>query len=181
MKRRLHGYGFRRMVFGLVLLGISAGAPGAHAFEAVSFGAGFNEDGIAIYRVEVQKGLGYRWYESSTGFLLLSLDGSVDYWHKADDGNVAAALSPFLTYYFKTDRPILPFIEGGIGAAYVSDTRIEGRDLGIHFQFQDILGVGVRLWRNHGIRVRALHYSNAGIDDANDGITFYTVSYHYRF
>ncbi len=175
------------MRWNLVLLAtgllITAMATAANASEAISFGFGIGTEEVDSYRFEVQKGLGFRWLESETGFLSLSVDGAVDYLSGDGDDAIAASIAPLLTYQFNTDAPVIPFVEAGVGGAYISETRIGDQNLGIHFQFEDIIGIGLRLGerKKHGFRVRALHYSNADLDDNNSGLTFFTLSYHYRF
>ncbi len=53
-------------------------------------------------------------------------------------------------------------------------------DLGSSFQFEDRLGFGLR-FAGQEIGVRAIHYSNAGIKQPNDGAETYTLHYRTAF
>ena len=73
-----------------------------------------------------------------------------------------------------------PYIEAGIGVAAFADTDLEDNDLGSSFQFEDRLGAGLR-FSGQEIGIRALHYSNAGIKQPNDGVEAYTLHYRTSF
>ncbi|HSC84681.1 MAG TPA: acyloxyacyl hydrolase, partial [Pseudomonas sp.] len=70
--------------------------------------------------------------------------------------------------------------EGGIGVALFSSTELEGNDLGSSFQFEDRLGAGLR-FSGQEVGIRAVHYSNAGIEQPNDGVEAYTLHYRLSF
>jgi lipid A 3-O-deacylase len=82
-------------------------------------------------------------------------------------------------YEFAGDT-IRPYIEAGIGVAAFAHTELEDNDLGSSFQFEDRLGLGVR-FAEQEIGVRALHYSNAGLKQPNDGVEAYTLHYRLSF
>jgi len=82
-----------------------------------------------------------------------------------------------LVYEFNGER-FKPYVEGGIGIALFSATRVEGERLGTAFQFEDRLGAGLR-FAGQEIGVRLWHYSNGGLKSPNDGINAYSL--HYRF
>lgn len=83
------------------------------------------------------------------------------------------ALSPVIRYTFRRRGPILTYLELSIGASYINHTRFEERNLGIHYQFQDRMGIGVLVGPQDKISIglHAVHYSNAHIADHNGGIT----------
>jgi lipid A 3-O-deacylase len=62
--------------------------------------------------------------------------------------------------------------------AAFSSTELESNELGSAFQFEDRIGFGLRFAGGHEIGVRAIHYSNAGIKEPNDGVESYSL--HYR-
>lgn len=80
-------------------------------------------------------------------------------------------------------RRWLPFVELWVGLSRHSETEINGRRLGGHFQFEDVLGLG--WWLDEKMRwelaVRAMHFSNARLYDENDGLTFANLSLAYRY
>jgi lipid A 3-O-deacylase len=81
--------------------------------------------------------------------------------------------APVIRYTWESLRPLTPYLELSIGPAYLSRTRLENRNLGIHFAFQDRLGMGILLSSSQrcAIGMHALHYSNARLSSHNSGIT----------
>lgn len=53
-------------------------------------------------------------------------------------------------------------------------------EMGSSFQFEDRIGAGLR-FSGQEIGIRALHYSNAGIKQPNDGVEAYTLHYRTSF
>ena len=53
------------------------------------------------------------------------------------------AVSPVVRYIFKEHFHVKPYFEFSIGAAYLSNTRFAGSNLGMHFSFQDRGRLGV--------------------------------------
>ncbi len=95
--------------------------------------------------------------------------GPTDTYH---DINIVA-VSPVVRYLFKEHLHLNPYIELSIGASYLSNTRFAGRNLGIHFAFQDRAGVGFTFGQKQqfSLGVHAVHYSNASLASNNSGIT----------
>lgn len=92
--------------------------------------------------------------------------------------------APVIRYTFKKRGPVLPFLELSIGLAYLNETRISNRNLGIHFSFQDRMGIGALLGTSEqvSIGVHAVHYSNAHLASHNSGISIPLVlDVGYRF
>lgn len=83
------------------------------------------------------------------------------------------SIAPVIRNTFKSRGLITPYIEFSIGFAYTSHIHIDDRNLGMHFVFQDRLGVGLLLGSNQQVSVgiHALHYSNAGLSRYNSGLT----------
>jgi lipid A 3-O-deacylase len=66
----------------------------------------------------------------------------------------------------------------------LNHTRLDDRNLGIHFAFQDRFGIGAFLGASDNISlgVHAVHYSNAHLSIHNSGITIPLVlDIGYRF
>jgi hypothetical protein len=94
------------------------------------------------------------------------------------------SLAPVIRYTFRRRGPILPYLEMSIGPAYLNHTRLDGRNLGIHFAFQDRMGVGALLGKSErlSLGVHAVHYSNARLSAHNSGLTVPLVlDIGYRF
>lgn len=157
-----------------LLLGVSVQQATAVELNAA---VGRTEKSTSIVRIGLQKDFQSRWWQSDVGFLTGYWDAGYTFWQgdKRSD-NHSISLSPVLVYQFNADV-FKPYIEAGIGIALFEHTRIESRNLGSSFQFEDRLGVGVRFY-NQALSVRATHYSNAGLKNPNDGIEAYSL--HYR-
>lgn len=108
-------------------------------------------------------------------------EASANYWDAGDGDLWAAALSPVLALYLgNAGARWQPYIEGGIGAAFISETSLAGREFSTTFQFENRLGIGIRgeRWDFH---VRYLHYSNADIEEPNNGMDSFVAGVAYRF
>jgi hypothetical protein len=83
------------------------------------------------------------------------------------------AVAPVLRYYFFKKRYFSPYLEVSVGPGYLTRTQFGNRNLGMHFTFQDELGIGVVAGKEAGFyaTVSILHYSNAHLSAHNSGIT----------
>lgn len=85
------------------------------------------------------------------------------------------SIAPVVRYAFSKRGPVTPYLEFSIGASYLTKTRLDGRNLGIHFAFQDRAGGGASwaLKNNQKLlfSLHAIHYSNARMSEHNSGIT----------
>ncbi|MDY0136328.1 MAG: acyloxyacyl hydrolase [Thiomicrospira sp.] len=97
---------------------------------------------------------------------------------KSKDG-YTFSVTPVLSYRL-TRVALTPYLETGIGLAYISNSTMENIDKSTNFQFTEILGVGVQLadWRL-GYRYR--HISNAGISLPNNATDIHSVHLSYQF
>lgn len=94
------------------------------------------------------------------------------------------SIAPVVRYTFRRRGFILPYLELSIGLAYLNATRFEKRNLGIHFAFQDRLGIGAFVGQaaHFSIGFHAVHYSNAHLSSHNSGVTIPVVlDIGYRF
>lgn len=94
------------------------------------------------------------------------------------------AIAPVIRWYFATNSIATPFLTGSVGPAYLSNTRIGDRDLGVHYSFQDQLGLGLAYGKSKQFytTLQFLHYSNAGISQHNNGMTlpvYLTLGYQF--
>lgn len=137
----------------------------------ISAGYGQSRDNIDIYRLGLQRQFSCQWLESRTGVLSGYFDLSYSRWKKSGDTVHGVALSPVFAYYFNTrdSLGVIPYVEGGIGAAFIDDYKIAGRNLSSNFQFENRIGVGIII-DQIDIKLGHMHYSNAGIKSPNDGI-----------
>lgn len=149
---------------------------------SVSGGYGKSTDNIDIFRFGVQKPFFSRWFESATGSLSGYFELSYNVWDKSGDTTNGVAFSPVLVYCFNpTDvHHIIPYVEAGIGAAYIDDYHIAGRNLSTHFQFEDRISFGV-LMNRMDFKFGYMHYSNADLKAPNDGIDIFIGTVGWRF
>jgi lipid A 3-O-deacylase len=151
-------------------------ASAAHAV-GLSFSVGQTGESTMTYRLGAQEGFNRSWFESDVGRLTGYWDAAYTYWDGDDtSSNHSLSLSPVFVYEFAGQR-FKPYVEAGIGIAGFTSTEIENNRLGSSFQFEDRLGVGVR-FNNQEVGIRAIHYSNAGLKQPNDGVESYSL--HYR-
>lgn len=122
------------------------------------------------------------------GLFSVYFDASYGHWWITDDSPNKSlsiySIAPYLRVYFTKNPTISPFFEASIGPSYLSKTRIENRNLGIHFSFQDQLTLGADFGPDQHLyaSISAVHYSNGSIASSNSGITIPIVlNVGYRF
>lgn len=157
-----------------------AGATQAQAAQ-VSAAVGATSQGDMTYRIGLAFDWDKKWFESSTGHLTGYWDAAYTYWEGGDaSGAHSLSFAPVFVYEFGTSGYV-PFIEAGIGIAAFSKTDVGDQRLGSSFNFEDRIGLGVKLPGQQKVGIRAIHYSNAGIKQPNDGIESYSLFYSAAF
>lgn len=152
----------------------------AHALDLTA-AVGQTGESTMTYRVGAQFDFNRSWFQTNIGRVTGYWDAGYTYWEGDEtSSNHSVSLAPVFVYEFAGDS-MKPYIEAGIGIAAFENTEIESHDLGSSFQFEDRLGVGLRFAGGHEVGVRAIHYSNAGIKNPNDGIEGYAVHYRAAF
>jgi hypothetical protein len=116
------------------------------------------------------------------------VDGGFSQFHQTQTSENSTisiySIAPVVRYTFKRHGPILPYLELSVGFAYMNQTRFANRNLGIHFAFQDRMGIGALLGgkEKFSVGVHALHYSNSHLSAHNSGISIPLVlDFGYRF
>ncbi len=96
-----------------------------------------------------------------------------------------AGLSLLLRYRY-IRQPLAtfhPYIDAGVGLHYLTEDRIEGKELGRNWQAGSNIGIGLLFPRDErfelGLRLR--HLSNAGTDDFNWGVNQLLARFGVRF
>jgi len=170
----------KKVVTLAALAALTFGQMSALQAADMSVAIGQTGDSTMTYRLGTQFDFDRSWFASDVGRLTGYWDAAYTYWEGDETAsNHSLSLSPVFVYEFAGER-FKPYIEAGIGIAAFSSTELEDNDLGSSFQFEDRLGVGVR-FADQEIGVRALHYSNAGIKDPNDGVESYSLHYRLSF
>ncbi len=162
----------------------TAQAAETEKLNAVAIDIGEGNSGIRIIRLGWQRDFSHwlknRWVPLS-GYFETSLNywRGADRWHSNNDV-FAIAFSPVFALHLCRDSNYTPYIEAGIGAALLSDTVIDDRDMSSTFQFEDRIGVGIKRG-DFDVHIRYMHYSNAGFSWPNDGIDIFLAGLAYRF
>ncbi|WP_026146247.1 acyloxyacyl hydrolase [Zestomonas thermotolerans] len=157
-------------------LGVAVSAQAADVTVAI----GQTGDSTMAYRLGTQFDFGTSWLESDTGRLTGYWDAGYTYWQGDDTAsNHSISFAPVFVYEF-AGQSVRPYVEAGIGVALFSSTELEDNDLGSSFQFEDRLGFGLR-FAGQEVGLRAIHYSNAGIKQPNDGVEVYSLHYRTSF
>lgn len=156
--------------------------PVALALDGVTVQIGESSENTTTYRLGAQFEFGRTLWQSDGGGARLDgyWDAGVTRWSSLDATSLS--ITPMFRLSFGTsDAGVTPFLEGGIGASYFTETDLDDRDLGSKFQFEDRLGAGLAFAGGSEVGVRYYHYSNASIKQPNDGIDMAAVYYRMAF
>ncbi len=151
----------------------------AQALE-VTVAAGATSQGHSVLRTGLAQPWQKTWFASERGQLGGYWSGAYTYWGSGSGSSSAHSLSlaPVFTYTFTRPR-LQPFVEGSIGIAGFSKTRVSGQKLGVAFSFEDRIALGITLPNRGKLGVQAFHHSNARIKKPNDGVDSYSMFYHH--
>lgn len=167
----------------LLALGFAWGIP-AYAVNGSSIEVGSGDDSTKQVRVGLRWNWDKRWSIgqswNATGFW----EANLGYW----DGDGAGAKSLWdigITPVFRlSPNGSNFFLEGAIGAHFLSETRINNRRIfGSSFNFGDHIGFGWTFGEKNRYEIgyRLQHLSNAGLSDPNDGINFHQIRFGYNY
>lgn len=144
----------------------------------VTFAVGQTSDSTMTYRIGLQSDWDASWWQTSVGRLTGYWDAGYTYWEGDEtSSNHSLSFAPVFVYEFGGGS-VKPYIEAGIGVAAFAHTKLESNELGSSFQFEDRIGFGLRFAGGHEVGIRAIHYSNAGLSQPNDGVESFAL--HYR-
>ncbi len=127
----------------------------------------------ADYHFETQWAIGERgWINPFSEFLLGYWEGKEGHTGITSLHEIGASLLLRYRYLNHDNSTIRPFVDVGMGIHYLTETRIEGKELGRNWQAGSNLGIGLLFGSEErfeaGIRIR--HLSNAGTDADNWGV-----------
>ncbi len=148
----------------------------------VAGSTGVGVRGITPYRAAALWDLGPIAWQHETWIWRWLWEASGAYWES--DGDPTYPNSPHYMTVWSTGpqlrlmraqayaNTIQPYWELGIGATWISKKEMSGRQLGIHYQFEDRLGFGARFGQaqQYDVNARVIHYSNASISTKNSGV-----------
>lgn len=179
----------RGLMAAATFMALGSGSASAIDGMSVVYGDGEGDDAIDMYRVGVQWDWYDDLYQTEDWQLVNYLELDAGYW----DGKSTAAnsnsslidigITPVFRFQMKANSGFQPYVEGGIGAHLLSESKINSKDISTNFQFGDHLGFGARLgdklqW---DIGYRFQHFSNAGIEKPNPGVNFHQIRFGMRF
>jgi len=161
------------------------------AREGLSIGSGYGAAQIVPIRIGLQKNFDKQWAQGSDwpvgGYWeasFYSMNGK----RGPKPGSHRSLEAAAFAGVFRLQRAEKmqwgwPYLELGVGLSWLSQKEIGGRDLGIHFQFEDRIGVGFRFGeaQQYDIGYRAIHFSNAYIGPSNHGINLHVLVLGYWF
>lgn len=153
----------------------------------VALSTGHGTRHVRPYRLSLSRTYGPIWLENTSWPLHFTWESSAAHWRaeRVPDSDGPYTLNLVTTgpmFRFQKATPflgMLPYIEGGVGASWLSEKEISGRRLSLHFQFEDKIGVGVRFGPAKAVDIgfRLCHYSNASLKTPNSGMNMYMVSF----
>lgn len=156
-------------------------SPGPVRAADVLLAPGITTQGDATARVGLGWDWSRRWFESESGHLSGYWNLGYTWWQRGRlfDEAHSLSISPVFVYQF-AGSTWRPFVEFGVGAAAFSRSRVGEQRLGSRIHFEDRIGFGVRIDERQKLILRAIHYSNAGLKDPNDGIESWSLVYSRR-
>ncbi len=156
----------------------------AHAPAAIAAEFGSGNNGTDSLRLAIRRHWDRQWPAWRDWRVTGYWEANLGRWR--GDGPGAVDLWDFgVTPVFRLSRDGgRLFLEGGIGAHYLSRPRInDRREFGSRFSFGDHIGVGWRFGDHgrHEIGYRIQHLSNGGIAEPNEGINFHQFWFSHLF
>ncbi|MCK9337243.1 MAG: acyloxyacyl hydrolase [Arcobacteraceae bacterium] len=154
---------------------------GASDDFGVSVNAGRGSS-IDIFRLGLQKSFDSIIYSNESISLKGFHEVGLNHWSGNRNNLWALSYSPvfvidFNKYAYTTYRP---YIDLGVGVAFLSETQIDNKDMSSSFQFEDRISIGLRK-ENIDFYIRYMHYSNGGVRKPNHGLNMGLVGINYRF
>jgi lipid A 3-O-deacylase len=137
---------------------------------------------VDIARLGIQKDFESVIYSNETFNLKGFHELGLNYWNGNRKNISAVSYSPVFVVDFNqyTTQGYKPYVDFGIGIAFLSDTLIDSKNMSSSFQFEDRISLGITK-DNIDMYIRYMHYSNGGIKKPNDGINMGLIGFNYRF
>lgn len=179
-----------KTLFTALALTASVFSSSAYAVDGMSVTYGSADD-VDMGRVGMQWDWDQSWFNEGNWELTGYWELDFGYW----DGNASNAtasaqssladigITPVFRFQQKAGAGAQPYVEIGIGAHLLTESKINDKDMSTNFQFGDHIGAGLMFGdkKEWDLSYRFQHYSNAGIDSPNPGIDFHQIKVGYRF
>lgn len=164
---------------------LAAIAMPALALDGLALETG-NSSLTEMVRVAAQWNWQQRWFQGAGWHLGGYWDLSAAHWHREVQPRdrphlMEIGLTPVLRLQ-RNDYSGM-YLEGGIGAHFLSSTTLGDKRFGSNFQFGDHIGFGYRFGERGAtdIGYRYQHLSNADLKGPNNGINFHQIRLQYWF
>jgi lipid A 3-O-deacylase len=158
------------LLVALVLLTSTIDASAQSPVDGPFLSIGQTKHGVDTFRLGLRGAFPGAIAESRVGYISGHVEAALIYWANGDERAYGGVVAPFVAYYFGGEgSAVRPYVGGGIGAAYVSESRMGTRDLATHFQFEDRAGIGVEAGRFDAF-LCVMHYSNGSVKPPNEGL-----------
>ena len=172
----------------LVMLVLCCAANSAWALDGISISGGANlntsSTELDFFELSTRDSFDAHWFDTSTGALSAYWDAGIARWSLQGHENWVGRLGLAARYEFKSESTWAPYIEYGVGGAYVPHMQVTNtRYFSTHFQFANRVEIGYRFGSQHEneLGLQFLHYSNANIKKPNPGADFINLRYTRRF
>ena len=172
-------------------LAMSVASGSAAAVDGIALigggGAGSSSgNDTRLARVAVQWDWDKRWFEGKRWHLGGFWNADVAYWKRnASPGQNDHLYEIGFTPVFRLQQNDLKglYLEGGVGAHFLSKTSLGNKNFSTSFQFGSHIGFGYRFGAKQAFDIGYAyqHISNADIEKPNDGIDFHEVRLQYHF
>lgn len=165
------------------LITFTANSVQARQTVSVDYMHGFDDiDGMRFAYRPLEQTFVTDWF----GDLKLYWEVSAVVWEYGENDthstSYAASITPVFMKQVATLNDQYPvYIEAGIGASYIGDQEVAGKDIGSNYQFEDRIGIFVELDKKQHVALRYMHFSNGGFNNDNPGLDFLNLSYAYHF
>ncbi len=181
-----------RFLLCVTLLGGVVTSSQAFSIDGAAFEFGASQStgsSIDRYGAVATSDWNVRWLPLGDWYLDGFWEGGFDVWHantRGTTGNDTIAtvhVAPMLRYQRDPKCGLAPFIEVGVGAYGLTDSKIQNKNFSLDFAFGDSIGGGVRFGDEGRFELlyRFQHLSNAGLGDRNPGINFHVIELGFHF
>lgn len=160
----------------------------AKAVDGVAFAAGHGVCATKVLRLGVQWQWQRLWFQQDAWQLggywepsIYYLSGKAAVTHKSNKTISALAFAPVFRLSLNNTVKYQPYLEFAVGVAQMNKREMGGRKLGIHFQFEDRLGFGLKFGpgKRFDLAYKVVHFSNAFIGPQNHGLNMHFIELGY--
>ena len=156
--------------------------PASAETTSVGLGVGYGDDDIMTYNLSLTQ-LYQPLVSGSIADLSPTGEVAVHLWDGDRDTSAGMSISPGLRLTLATDKEFSPYLGMSVGAALMSETEIDNRDVGSNLllRTKGVVGIQFGEGQRHSIQGEYNYFTNMGLVSPNDGLSTYGGSYSYAF